>query len=162
MQWRRHSDFRTSVESIGPAPAQFSYCLMSDKVTEQIASKNWLFCFFFARSFFRKFETDFSVFHFQICGERSSTFRDEPLQEIGFLGGKKFLRLFFEDLAAEDRFAHVSAQSAAPNEAEIQISLCLFSGRERGTRRSYCRASKRNFRSKVTFLRTAIPSLRPP
>jgi len=43
MQWRRHSDFRTSVESIGPAPAQFIYCAVTDKTTEQIASTNWLF-----------------------------------------------------------------------------------------------------------------------
>jgi hypothetical protein len=43
MQSRRHSDFRTSVESIGPAPAQFIYCAGSDKMRTQIASKNWLF-----------------------------------------------------------------------------------------------------------------------
>ena len=110
----------------------------------------------------RKFETDFSVLEFQIRRERSSAFRDEAFEKIGFSGCEKLLRLFFGNLASEDHFAHVSAQNAAPNEAEIQMSLCLFSAREQDTRRSYCRASKRNFRSKATFRRTPIPSLRPP
>ena len=35
-QSRRHSDFRTAVESIGPAPAQFIYCAVSDKIRTQI------------------------------------------------------------------------------------------------------------------------------
>jgi hypothetical protein len=35
-QSRRHSDFRTAVESIGPAPAQFIYCAASDKMRTQI------------------------------------------------------------------------------------------------------------------------------
>jgi len=44
-QSRRHSDFRTAVESIGPAPAQFIYCAASDKMRTQIASTNWLLDF---------------------------------------------------------------------------------------------------------------------
>jgi hypothetical protein len=57
--------------------------------------------------FFRKFETDFSVLEFQIRRERSSAFRDEALEKIGFSGGEKLLRLFFRNLAPEDRFAEL-------------------------------------------------------
>ena len=83
-----------AVESIGPAPAQFIYCAASDKMTGQIGSKTWLFCFLCGRVFFRKFEADFSVLKFQISRERSSTFRDEALEKTGLSRSEKLLRLF--------------------------------------------------------------------
>jgi hypothetical protein len=42
-QSRYHSDFHRAVKSIGPAPAHFIYCAVSDKMKAQIASMNWLF-----------------------------------------------------------------------------------------------------------------------
>jgi hypothetical protein len=80
---------------------------MSDKMMTRIALKNWLFRFPCARGLFRKFETDFSVLKFKIGGERSSAFRDEALEKIGFSRGEKFLRLFFRNLAAENLFTEL-------------------------------------------------------
>jgi len=37
-QSRRHSDFHMAVKSIGPAPAQFIYYALSDKITTPIGS----------------------------------------------------------------------------------------------------------------------------
>jgi hypothetical protein len=91
-----------AVESIGLARAQFSYCAASDKMTGQIVSRNWLFCFLCVRVFFRKLEADFSVVEFQISRERSSTFREEALEKIGLSRSEKLLRVFFGNLASED------------------------------------------------------------
>ena len=60
-----------------------------------------------SRGFLRELETNFSVIEFQIRRERSSTFRDEAFEKTGFSGGEKLLRLFFRNLAPEDRFAEL-------------------------------------------------------
>src|SRR6476620_7123333 len=54
-----------------------------------------------------EFETHFAVLEFQIGGEWASTFRNEALEKIGLSSGEKLLRLFFGNLAAENRFAEL-------------------------------------------------------
>ena len=58
-----------------------------------------------ARGFLGKLETDFAVLQFQISGERTAAFGNEAVEKIGFSVREKFLRLFFGNIAAEDRFA---------------------------------------------------------
>ena len=54
--------------------------------------------------FLRELETDSAVFRFQIRREWPAAFGDKAVEQVGFSGGEKLLRLFFRNLAAQDRF----------------------------------------------------------
>src|SRR6185437_12438509 len=57
--------------------------------------------------FLWEFETDFLVFQFQVRGKRTSSFRDETFEEIGFPRCQQLLRLLPWYVFTENRFAYL-------------------------------------------------------
>src|SRR4030095_15690923 len=68
---RPHSDFRTPVESIGPAPAQSIYCALSDKITTRIGRRLAILTLPSARAFQ---EIQSRLFRPQVSDKRKKVF----------------------------------------------------------------------------------------